>query len=379
VNSIKTITAIKIMMFKSTLFASLLVAASAEISSTSNAGAKILSKARALNDNYEDDFSWMASYDLKFDGCHTIHTYGGEGQGGEEGSSPFGIQHLAKFKLCAAGKNGNCGSCSKAGVYMVELRDFAEAYLTAEQESQEAACATVEENCNCDYYYGDDQACLSQCYSSAGLSFCGEDENAYDFDPAEYLECAEAPFNNNNNGYYSGNTVYYIGPKCSGTGVTLGVFTDAQCTVKAASNTFEKYMYGMSLPYSKSSMLSTKCVSCKADNDNDNNANGYYNANAYYQAEPSDTCTGLYEQSAKCEKNMSGKNQYTRDTGSCDYIHKIVPALESVYHSNGGGASTGFAVFFAFTTVAAAAAAYFFYSKVERTTVGLSSQDGALA
>lgn len=355
------------MLFRSTLIAALFAAASAAETVDTKAGSEALAQVRRLNQNNQDDFAWMVKYSLKFEGCHSIHTYGGEEGGNAEGGSPFGVQHLAKFKLCQS--DHSCGSCSNAGVYMVQLREFAESYLEAQQEIQEANCQAVEENCNCNYY-NDDEVCMAKCYADAGLDYCGEDQN--DFNAAEFLECREADFGGNN--YYGNNAQYYIGPVCShqGSTVNLAVFTDAQCTVKASKGVYEKYNYGYSLPYSSEPMIGTKCMSCKQVN---NDGNNYYN-NAYYQAEPLDTCTELYEQSAKCETKMTGKNQYTRDTGSCDYIHHIVPALENVYHKGGSGAATGFAVFFAITTIAAAGAAFFFYSKVERATVDLSSKEG---
>jgi hypothetical protein len=349
------------MMFKTTLIATLLGASAAtELASNSKAGAKLLSKARRVNQNYEEDFSWMAGYSLKFEGCHSIHAYGGEEQKQEDGQSPFGVTHLAKFHLCASDKS--CKSCAKGGEYMVSLQEFAESYLEAQKEMQEYNCQNVEANCNCNYYYGDDQACLNKCYSDAGLDYCVDDGN--DFDAAEYMECREAEFQGNNNGYYE---KFYIGPYCShsGTTVNLAVFTDAQCTTKASSGTYEKYNYGYTLPYSSEPLIGTKCMSCLKEDDNNN-----------YYAEASETCQQLYEGSAKCERNLAAKNKYTKDTGSCDYIHKIVPALETVYHKGGHGASTGLAVFFSLTTIGFAGAAYYFYTQVSRSTVNLANKDG---
>lgn len=356
------------MLFKSTLIATLIASASAALTSDSKAGAKLLSKARNLNQNADQDFSWMAKYSIKFEGCHSIHAYNNEAQEAE-GQSAFGVTHLAKFKLCPS--SSNCNSCSGGGVYMTNLMEFGEAYLEAEREIKESKCQAVEENCDCQYYYGDDQACLAKCYKDAGLDYCGQEEA--EFDPAEYLECKEADFQDN-----YGNP-YYIGPVCShqGSSVRLALFTDMSCTTQAASGIYEaNNYYGNSLPYSSKDMLSTTCLSCK----DEQNAQANDDANAYYQApEPLEVCTELYEQSSKCEKNMSSK-QY-KDTGSCEYIHKIVPALETVYHKSGtgGGAAKGFAVFFALTTVAAVAAAAFYYNKVQRTTVDLSSSAGAIA
>mmetsp|Transcript_28913 Transcript_28913/g.33601 ORF Transcript_28913/g.33601 Transcript_28913/m.33601 type:complete len:166 (+) Transcript_28913:520-1017(+) len=88
------------------------------------------------------------------------------------------------------------------------------------------------------------------------------------------------------------------------------------CATTAPSGTFEKYNYGYALPYSSESMISTSgCLSCKEEEEEQNNANGYYNqnANAYYEApEPSAVCTELYEQSAKCENKMTAKNKYAQ-------------------------------------------------------------------
>ena len=370
---------------------------SADVSSASVQGKNLISKSRRVNQEYEEDFSWLVNYSIKFDSCHSIHSYrGGEGGGGGEdgaNSSPFGTTHLVKYRLCPT---SSCSrSCSGGGEYVVELRDFVETYTQAKEEISEAACQAVEENCNCNYYDGDDQACMNQCYATAGLTDCGDDENnnnnnnnnnGEDFDIEEYMECKEAEF------YYNGangNTPYYIGPVCSNNGksIHLNVFTDSSCTTAAPSGTYKKYNY-YDLPYSpssRSSIVGNDCLSCKDaenenDNDNENNNNNNNNNGNYYEApEPAEFCTEFYEDSAKCETNLKYKTAAYRDTGSCQYINTIIPSLERVYHSRiggGGGAATGFAVFFGLTTVAATAASYYFFKKVERSTVDLSAQSG---
>lgn len=308
----------------------------------------------------------MTKFNMKFQSCHSIHSWGGEaGGGGQEDGVAHGSQHLVNFALCPAGQK----SCSGGGEYVVELREFVEAYTEAKKESQEAQCEAVQENCNCNYY-NDDDVCLAKCYETAGLDFCVEDENAFEVE--EYLECRETEFTNN---YYQ---AYYIGPVCSSNGksIHLQLFTDQSCSIPAKSGTYEKYNYNAALPYSKQSLVSNDLVSCKQENNNNNNNNN--NGNYYYEEpEVVEMCEQLYEESAKCEKNLKYKNSAYRDTGSCDYIQKILPALERVYHKNGGGgAATGFAIFFGLSTVAASAAAYYFFSKVERTTVDLAAQEG---
>lgn len=261
----------------------------------------------------------------------------------------------------------------------MDMAEFVETYSGAIEEMQQSACQAVENNCDCQYYEGDDQSCLSKCYSSAGLTYCGNNQdNGEAFNVAEYMECNEAAFGN----AYGYSQQYYIGPVCSNSGraIHLGVFTDNQCTSKAPSGTYEKYNYGSTLPYSSESLVKNSCISCmkQAENQNggENDGNG---GNYYQQPEVNESCTQLYEGAAKCEKNLKAKSSTYRDTGSCTYINKILPALERVYYSKGGGggkAATAFAWIFALTTIAASGVAYTFYKKVQRTTVGLSKQDG---
>lgn len=279
------------------------------------------------------------------------------------------------FQLCPS--SSGCGSCRGGGEYVVELREFVEAYTEAKQQMQEAKCQAVEQNCNCQYYNGDNDSCMSKCYKDAGLSYCGQNNNNNNnnnqFNVAEYMECREANFGN----YYN---KYYIGPVCSGSGksIHLKLFTDASCTTLAPSGTYEKYNYNYALPYSKSSIVDSGCMSCKQENNNqqqqNNNQNGYY----YQQPEPTEMCQKLYEGSAKCETNLKYKSSEYRDTGSCQYINKIIPSLEKVYRRSGGGggSATFMAVFFFMTTLGSTAAAYYFHTKVERSTVDLASQSG---
>jgi hypothetical protein len=347
------------------------IPASAEaFTADSLAGGNLLANSRRLNQEYEEDLTWMNKYSIKYGSCHTIHSYGGEGAE-EEGGTPAGLQHLVKYHLCPTTSNGDCKNCGSGGSYVAEAREFVEAYLEVKKEIEEAKCQAVQENCNCNYY-NDDDVCLAKCYEKAGLSNCQNEDN--DFDAGEFMECREAEFGNN---YYG--TAFYIGPVCTGKGIFLKLYSDASCTTAAPSGTYEKYNYNYALPYSKKSIVDTTCISCKEqddnNNDDNNNNNNGNNNNNYQAAEPIEMCQEIYEQSAKCEKNLKSKESTYRDTGSCTYINKVLPALEKVYHRKGGGAATGFAVFFSITTVAASAAAYYFYTKVERTSVDLSNKD----
>ncbi len=54
----------------------------------------------------------------------------------------------------------------------------------AKEEIQQAQCKVVKENCNCNYYHDEDDqgvSCLARCYESAGLDFCGENNQNGEF------------------------------------------------------------------------------------------------------------------------------------------------------------------------------------------------------
>lgn len=170
---------------------------------------------------------------------------------------------------------------------------------------------------------------------------------------------------NNNNG-----VAYYIGPYCSakdGHSIHLGIFTDAYCNA-LTDPTIYKTINGVDLPFASTSLVNSDCHSCLKVNDNNNN-NGY--------AEPSESCTDLYENAAKCETKMDISSKIE---DGCDFIDNILPRLTAASSSTGrksaksGKGATAFAVIFAFTTAIFAAYAYFLYRKIKRGSVDLSSQ-----
>eukprot|EP00548_Thalassiothrix_antarctica_P004159 CAMPEP_0194146076 /NCGR_PEP_ID=MMETSP0152-20130528/19516_1 /TAXON_ID=1049557 /ORGANISM="Thalassiothrix antarctica, Strain L6-D1" /LENGTH=368 /DNA_ID=CAMNT_0038846493 /DNA_START=46 /DNA_END=1152 /DNA_ORIENTATION=+ len=332
-----------------------------DISANSVLGNKLLSKARLLGGNNDDayDFTWALDYSIKFQSCHKTFEFRADGGGSNDNDNPTEIQQLVIFRLCPSDK---CGSICRGGEYVVEMREFVEAYMDSKLSAEEYACEQVKENCSCDDddQVNDDDVCLSQCYANAGLDGCEEDDNNgdddWEFDVEEYLECEEIADNDDDS-----NQVY-VGAYCSSNGknIYLGTFTDRQCSEKASEGTYEN-LKGRALPYASESLVGHDCISCE---DTQNDDDGYNNV--------LEICEELYENSAKCERNLDIDNKVT---GGCEYIHKMLPRMEALV-SGKPLTSTVLAWVFGFSTLAASGAAYFYFIKSQRRgKIDLSSQD----
>lgn len=344
-----------------------------EVSVNSKLGTKLLSKARKLKDNDdEEDTTWVASYSLKFHKCHTIkNVYGAEGAREAEGR--IGNQQLVVFKLCPS---QTCSSsCTNGGEYVVQMREFVEAYTEAKQEEQEQACELAKETCQdtCDAMdddANDDEYCFNQCMADAGMEKCNEEEQEEDdtypnweFNEEEFMECREIEIGDDDGG-----PQYYVGPVCSHSGhaINLALFSDGACTKKVDSSVIKDY-YGKSLPYEDTSMVSSKCISCLAQNDADDD----------YNQEPVEMCQQLHEQAGRCEKALripaSYGTYYTPSSDACNYIHKTLPAVTKVSGSEGGAlvVATAMAWTFAFACVGLVGLVYYLHKKATRAGVNL--------
>ena len=184
------------MLFRSTILALIAVYASAEsmipdfsIPTTSNAGKRLLSKARKLeNANQDqDDASWMSGYSIKYDSCTSLIQVREDANGDAEEGILY-AQNLVKFVVCKG--NSGCGGCgSGAAQYVVNMRDFVETYTQMKQEMQEQACETVKESCYCENA-NDEDNCEYQCYKDAGMSECMQYEGDEEEDANALMECA---------------------------------------------------------------------------------------------------------------------------------------------------------------------------------------------
>lgn len=312
----------------------------------------LLSKARRVEQDQEDAYSWIIDYSIQFASCHVVDAYNFEDE-----DSGVAKTSLVKFKLCPTNK---CGYGCKGAEYLVPMDEFVNSYTEWEMNDLEYKCEQIRENCDCEYY-NDDDVCEANCYSKAGMyESCVEAENGdddtYEFNLQEWLECTEIEAEN---GYYS----YYVGPKCSSNGekITLGVFSDEYCTQSADKSIF-KSAYGISLPYSSQNIVSEACLSCSSSNANND---GYY-----YDNEITEICEESYRTAAKCESNLANSIAYP-DTSGCDYMTNIAKFTDGYVAPSQSFAVT-MAVLFGLTTLALGLYAGKLHMETKKRQINLS-------
>lgn len=330
----------------------------------SKAGKKLMAKARRL-DEQEVDYSWLPGYTFQFQKCYSWDSFGRDE--GEQGRK----ESYVVFRACPA---GHCSaSCRYGADYIVEMRDYVQAYTEAKENLKEYNCQKVENNCACDDDQADDQACLQNCYAEAGLDYCQEDEgddannNQNEFNVEDFDDCGEMDFGNDDD-----SNIYYASMYCAsgGNAINLGIFTDEGCTVKDTTNAYKTY-YGESLPYSKKSIVGSGCTSCKNPyyevNDDDQNQND--------EDEVNEMCMELYEQSGKCETNL--KIDYPT-TNACNYIHNVVPSLEDLFKGKKMARISTVTIFFMIMCAGLCGACFYLFKRVKITNINLSDQGGVL-
>jgi hypothetical protein len=181
------------MFVRSILLAVLAAVASAkaivpdfEVSADSKLGKRLLSKARALENN-DRDMTFVAKYSVKYTGCASLVSLSQEGNNNNEGGI-LQTQNLAKFSLCPT--DGECGSCKSGADYVINMMDFMDAWTEFKMTAEEYACESIRENCYCNNMYNDDQLCENYCYTQAEMTQCIEAEGEEQFELQRYLECA---------------------------------------------------------------------------------------------------------------------------------------------------------------------------------------------
>ncbi|KAL3765449.1 hypothetical protein ACHAWO_011531 [Cyclotella atomus] len=408
--------------------ASAMELATPDVSASSKIGARLLSKARQLeNNNKNGDITWISGYSLKFQKCATSKDYyggyfGGNGQNNNNknnnrnGYNGMYQQRLVHFKLCPS---SSCSSCEGGADYVIDMNEYVNAYVESKMEAQEYNCERVRENCYCEDA-NDDEACEANCYYQAGLDYCGEQnqnnnnnnnngQQQQQFNLQEALECRRLEVDDEALQYYMyqnggsnqmQNMQYYqqggqqqqnnnnqrmelfVGPYCSSNGksINLGVFMDETCSYDAPKGIYSK-LTGQSLPYSSESLIDSTCVSCAEPTNYDDNNNG----DQQDEDKVLEVCERLYEQSGKCEANLAAvKNTYGMypNTYGCEFIKGLTVSGKSRISFNQVQAAVtpkALAGVFAATTVIFGATAFYLGKKLQRSNVNLVSENGAMA
>eukprot|EP00571_Detonula_confervacea_P017277 CAMPEP_0172297056 /NCGR_PEP_ID=MMETSP1058-20130122/221_1 /TAXON_ID=83371 /ORGANISM="Detonula confervacea, Strain CCMP 353" /LENGTH=392 /DNA_ID=CAMNT_0013006161 /DNA_START=72 /DNA_END=1250 /DNA_ORIENTATION=+ len=370
---------------------------SAAISATSNVGAKVLSKARRLdeNENEEIDYTWVANMSLKFQGCYHSTTWNDEADGDED--IRISTQRLVRFRLCpsdSCSMESAAGCGSGFGDYIIGMDEYLEAYFEAVQQDQEYNCEYEKEYGDCVCQQDDDgfdeEICEYDCYMGKGMEYCvdknpyndDEEEEEEQQDLREMAECRELEIEDNDDGrrLEEEEAQYFIGAYCSesGASIHLGLFTEETCSQFADDNsgltTYSTLMAGKELPYSSTTMIGTECMSCKEPADADqNNDNDNADADAVKES-----CEELYESSGKCEAYLEGTVAYPNNNG-CNFMEGIkIVRKNGVIVRGAGSKNTTASVFiglFACSFILLGGYAYYLKTKLDRAKVNLVSEE----
>merc|ERR1711957_627195 len=317
-------------------------------------GKSLLKSARRLEDGDDDaeiDYTYVANYSIKFQGCHHVSQWNAEVD--EDNDVRMQTVRLARFRLCPTGTCSNdkaIGCTSGFGDYIVDLDTFLASYLTDKQNTEEYNCEYAQNNiCGCDADDVDD-----------------EDEGDQ-FDALDYAVCAQYEYeadddaNRRRLDEAEEEVQYFIGAYCADQGgeVRLGFFSDDTCTTK--SETSYSSLTGSSLPYSGESLISSNCISCQEvaeEQDGDD-------ADAQDEDQVKEICEEMYMAAGKCESYMG--IQYPTET-ACNYLEGVkITRDDGIMVTSSTRASKGAAVaigLFATTAILLGAYVYFLQTKL---------------
>jgi len=344
----------------------------------SKSGMNLLSKARRLDE--EADYTFVANYDIKFQGCHHVSQWNAEVDGEED--VRIETKRLVRFRLCPSGycsDESGAGCKEGYGDYIVDMNEYVNAFMQMKEEYEEQKCNAYMENyCNCDEV-DDEEGCISDCLYSANMGYCVREEG--DLDINEYLECAqydppEAYYGNRRDRKLAQQEIeYFLGPYCADQGgqIHMGLFEDDTCTNFAdelgygGATTFSSISNGKSLPYSSASksLVDSGCWSCKQVDEN-----AYYNA--YAEEEVTEFCEMVYMEAGKCETYLA----YGYNENACTYLEGIKMTRKNGIIISGTGSKNkvagAFIGIFAVSFVLLGSYVYYLKSKLDRGRIHLS-------
>lgn len=361
-------------------------------------GEKIMSSARRLENNNQEevDFTWVADFSIKFQGCHHISQWNDQADGDED--VRIATKRLVRFRLCPSDScsPNNAGGCSEGyGDYVLDMNVYLEAYIESTQQYNEAKCEylanmsgcnnnnnrRLDENqqdyCLYDYYAANDMA--EECADGNPYQNNYDGNNQQEeFDIGEYTYCAQANFQNNNGRKLDQQqNQYYMGPYCSeqGGSIYMGLFTDDACTTFADDYGGKEMYYSLTakeLPYGEKNMITMDCYSCMEpeaqynydgnDNEDEDNVN--------------EMCEMIYANAGKCESSLDVSGVYP-NYNACSYIQGIqVIRKNGIIVSAGSRANKSASVFIGIFVVAfvlLSAYVYYLKTKLDRATISLEN------
>jgi hypothetical protein len=362
-----------------------------DVKADSPLGAKLLSQARRLDQNEEEDFTWVSGYSIKFQGCHHISQWNEEADGEED--VRIQTKRLVRFRLCPSNDCSavNAGGCESGyGEYIIDMNIYLEAYMEGVENYNEYRCAYIADMvCDCDDDDGkgddfDEEICIWECYVANGVEEVCDVDNPYNDDEAEeeafelqeYMECANwEPANNDRRRAEEEEVEYFMGPYCADDGgsIYLGIFTDETCTTFAdeyGGKQLYKTLEGTDLPYGEASIIDMECISCKEPEDYNNEGD-----DANDEDEVVEMCEQIYQQAGKCETNLSNGGS-SINTNACNYMEGIkIVRKNGVVQQNSSKANKTASIFIGIFVVAfvlLAAYVYYLKTKLDRASINLS-------
>lgn len=292
-------------------------------------------------------------------------------------------KRLARFRMCPTdycSADDSAGCDSGYGDYIIDMNTYAQAYIEAKREYEENVCQNLEENvcaCEADDDGFDEDACFNECFAANDADFCyraeeGEDEEE-EFEADQYLECAEFEVPEDDDGRRrldeEEEVQYFIGPYCGDQGgeILLGMFSDDTCSTFTDSyggaSTYKGFT-GTSLPYSSESLVGSNCVSCLAENDQDDDD---------AEDETSEMCEAVYQGAGKCE---SGLNIDYPNENACTFMEgiKIIRKTGVVSTDEPAPSKTAsaFVGIFAVSSCMLGAYVYYLKTKLDKAKINLA-------
>jgi len=367
-----------------------------DVKANSKMGQSLISKARKLeqDEDEEVDFTWVADFSIKFQGCHHVSQWNEDADGDED--VKIETKRLVRFRLCPASSCSveNAGGCSSGyGDYIIDMNTYLDSYFEAVEQYNEYKCEYISEMvCNCDDDDGkddgfDEELCEYDCFVAQGVEDICSDNNPYNDDEEEeafelrdYMECAnwEAPEDEDNRKKNrkldeEEEVEYFMGPYCAeqGGAIFLGLFTDDTCTSFADEYGGKETYYSMAgeqMPYASESVVGMECVACKEPEDYNEDGDDAEDEDAVVEM-----CETIYAAAGKCESNLGIENA---NTAACNYMEGIkIVRKNGVVESMSSTANKTASVFIGLFVVAfvlLAAYVYYLRTKLDRASINLS-------